>query len=85
MSPSSAVLPLTVEEKQQTQVGVAKYIKENCVVYTDNTNCGACSEHYPSKAVHMKSYLNAGGRKLVVPEVDETICVGCGVCEHACP
>nr|WP_320192658.1 4Fe-4S dicluster domain-containing protein [uncultured Desulfobacter sp.] len=83
--PSGAILPLTVEEKQQTQVGVAKFIKENCVVYTDNTNCGACSEHCPSKAVHMKPYLNAVGRKLVIPEVDETICVGCGGCEHACP
>ena len=83
--PSGAILPLTVEEKQQTQVGVAKFIKGNCVVYTDNTNCGACSEHCPSKAVHMKPYLNAVGRKLVIPEVDETICVGCGGCEHACP
>lgn len=83
--PSGAILPLTVEKKQQTQVGTAKFIKENCVVYTDNTNCGACSEHCPTKAVHMKLYPNATGRKLVIPEVDETICVGCGGCEHACP
>ncbi len=65
-------------------MGVAKFIKENCVVYTD-TNCGACSEHCPTKAVHMKPYLNAVGRKLVIPEVDKTICVGGGGCEHACP
>lgn len=83
--PSGAILPLTVEKKQQTQVGVVKFIKENCVVYTDNTNCGACSEHCPTKAVHMVPYLNAAGRKLVIPEVDESICVGCGGCEHACP
>nr|WP_321404614.1 4Fe-4S dicluster domain-containing protein [uncultured Desulfobacter sp.] len=83
--PSGAILPLTVEKKQQTQVGTAKFIKENCVVYTDNTNCGACSEHCPTKAVQMVPYLNAAGRKLVIPEVDETLCVGCGGCEHACP
>jgi len=83
--PSGALLPLTVEKKQQTQVGKAKFIKENCVVYTDNTNCGACSEHCPTKAVHMVPYLNTAGRKLVIPKVDETICVGCGGCEHACP
>lgn len=83
--PSGAILPLTVEKKQQTQVGTAKFIKENCVVYTDNTNCGACSEHCPTKAVHMVPYLNAAGRKLVIPKVDEAICVGCGGCEHACP
>jgi ferredoxin len=83
--PSGAILPLTKEQKQQTQIGVAHFIKENCVVYTDNTNCGACSEHCPTKAVHMVPYLNASGRKLVIPEVNEKICVGCGGCEHACP
>ena len=83
--PTGAILPLTVEKKQQTQVGTAKFIKENCVVYTDNTNCGACSEHCPTKAVHMVPYLNATGRKLVIPQVDGRICVGCGGCEHACP
>ena len=83
--PSGALLPLSKTEKQRTQVGVAKFIKENCVVYTDNTNCGACSEHCPTKAVHMVPYLNAAGRKLVIPEVNEAICVGCGGCEHACP
>ena len=83
--PSGAILALTTEEKQRTQVGVAKFIKENCVVYTDNTNCGACSEHCPTKAVQMVPYLNASGRKLVIPQMNEAICVGCGGCEHACP
>ncbi len=83
--PSKAILPLSTEKKQQTQMGVAKFIKESCVVYTDNTNCGACSEHCPTKAVHMVPYLNTSGRKLVIPEINEAICVGCGGCEHACP
>jgi formate hydrogenlyase subunit 6/NADH:ubiquinone oxidoreductase subunit I len=83
--PSGAILPLTKDQKRQTQMGVAHFVKENCVVYTDNTNCGACSEHCPTKAVHMVPYLNANGRKLVIPEVNEKICVGCGGCEHACP
>lgn len=83
--PSGAILPLTKERKHRTQMGVAHFIKQNCVVYTDNTNCGACSEHCPTKAVHMVPYLNAGGRKLVIPEVNTAICVGCGGCEHACP
>lgn len=83
--PSGAILPLTKERKRRTQIGVARFIKENCVVYTDNTNCGACSEHCPTKAVHMVPYRNAGGRALVIPEVNPAICVGCGGCEHACP
>jgi len=83
--PSGAILPLTKQEKQRTQVGVAHFIKENCVVHTDRTNCGACSEHCPTKAVHMVPYLTENGRRLVIPEVDADICVGCGGCEHACP
>lgn len=83
--PSGAILPLDVETKKRTQIGVAKFIRENCVVYTDNTNCGACSEHCPTKAVHMVPYLNTPGKRLVIPEVNPDICVGCGGCEYACP
>ncbi|GAB7024114.1 4Fe-4S binding protein [Salidesulfovibrio brasiliensis] len=83
--PSGAILPLTKEQKQRTQIGKAHFIKKNCVVYTDNTNCGACSEHCPTKAVHMVPYQTVNGRKLVIPEVNQKICVGCGGCEHACP
>jgi ferredoxin len=83
--PSGAILPLTKERKQRVQTGVARFIRENCVVHTDHTNCGACSEHCPTKAVHMVPYLNVDGRRLVIPEVNPAICVGCGGCEHACP
>ena len=83
--PSGAIGPLDVETKKLTQLGVAKFIRENCVVYTDNTNCGACSEHCPTKAVHMVPYLNTPEKRLVIPEVNPDICVGCGGCEYACP
>lgn len=83
--PAGAILPLSVEQKKVTQTGVVKFIKENCVVYTDNTACGACSEHCPTKAVNMVPYANSLGRPLTIPDVKVEICVGCGGCEHACP
>lgn len=83
--PTDAILPLTKEQKHRTQIGKAHFIKKNCVVFTDNTNCGACSEHCPTKAVHMVPYQDVNGRKLVIPEMNQKICVGCGGCEHACP
>ncbi len=83
--PAGAILPLPVEQKKLTQTGVAKFIKENCVVYTDNTACGACSEHCPTKAVNMVPYANSLGKPLTIPDVKPEICVGCGGCEHACP
>jgi ferredoxin len=83
--PSGALKPLNVEQKKTAQLGVAQFIKENCVVFTDHTNCGACSEHCPTKAVDMVPFPNNSGKKLVIPEVNPDICVGCGGCEHACP
>jgi formate hydrogenlyase subunit 6/NADH:ubiquinone oxidoreductase subunit I len=83
--PTGAILPLTAEKKKLTQIGVAKFIKENCVVYTDNTDCGACSEHCPTKAVDMVPYPNPVNKRLKIPEVKPEYCIGCGGCEHACP
>jgi len=79
--PTGAILPLSLEEKQLTQMGKAVFVKQNCVVYTDETVCGACSEHCPTKAVQMVPYKNG----LRIPEVDQSICIGCGACEHPCP
>lgn len=79
--PAGAILKLSPEQKIVTQVGVAKFIKANCIVETEKTDCGACSEHCPTKAVNMVPYVN----NLLIPEVKEEICVGCGACEYACP
>jgi ferredoxin len=81
--PTGAIKPIELETKKLTQLGKAKFIKENCVVYTDETACGACSEHCPTKAVDMVPYEDKAG--LTIPEVTEEICIGCGACEYACP
>lgn len=79
--PTGAIMPLMIEAKQLTQIGKAVFIKENCIVHTEKTACGACSEHCPTKACHMVPYEG----KLLIPEVKDEICVGCGACEYACP
>jgi formate hydrogenlyase subunit 6/NADH:ubiquinone oxidoreductase subunit I len=83
--PSGAILPLGVDQKKLTQLGIAKFIKENCVVFTDNTACGACSEHCPTKAVDMVPYANPANKDLRIPEMKPDYCIGCGSCEYACP
>ncbi|HEX9006704.1 MAG TPA: 4Fe-4S binding protein, partial [Bacteroidota bacterium] len=79
--PTGAIGPLPQDEKKLTQLGIAKFIKDNCIVNTENTDCGACSEHCPTKAVNMVPFKG----KLVIPEVRNELCIGCGSCEHACP
>ena len=79
--PTAALLPLTIDEKKEVQLGKVRFIKRECVVYTKNTACGACSEHCPTKAVSMVPYMKG----LTIPEVNAEICVGCGACEYACP
>jgi ferredoxin len=79
--PTGALLPLKLEEKQLTQLGKSHFVKENCIVETEGTDCGSCSEHCPTKAVYMVDYKNG----LKIPEVNNDICIGCGACEYACP
>jgi polyferredoxin len=79
--PNGAIQPLTVEEKHITQVGKVIFKKESCIVYTDETNCGACAEHCPTQAVTMVPYKGA----LTIPVTDQSICIGCGGCEYICP
>lgn len=79
--PNGAILPLTVGQKHLTQMGTVVFIEENCIVYTDGTSCGACSEHCPTQAIAMVPYRDG----LTIPHVDTEICVGCGGCEYVCP
>jgi ferredoxin len=79
--PSGALLPLDVAAKKEVQLGKAGFIKDDCIVITKKKDCGACSEHCPTKAVKMVPYEG----KLMLPELNNDICVGCGACEHACP
>lgn len=79
--PTGAIMPLMIEAKKLTQIGKAVFIKENCIVHTEKTACGACSEHCPTKACHMVPYEG----RLLIPEVKDEICIGCGACEYACP
>jgi ferredoxin len=79
--PTYALKPLVQDAKKLTQIGKAIFIKDNCIVKTEKTACGACSESCPTKAVYMIPYEG----NLVIPETNQEICIGCGHCESACP
>jgi len=79
--PTGAIHRTSVAEKHLIQTGKSLFIKENCITYTNGTDCGACSEHCPTKAVNMIPFKN----NLVIPQVNQAVCTGCGACEHVCP
>jgi len=69
--PTGAILPLTIEDKKLTQTGRVHFIMHNCIVYTDETSCGSCSEHCPTQAVHMVPYKDG----LTIPETETSTCI----------
>lgn len=79
--PTNAISPVSLEDKKTIQIGIVKFIKTNCIVYTQETDCAACSEHCPTKAVYTVPYKE----NLLIPETDIGLCIGCGACQYACP
>ncbi len=82
--PNHALQAISVEEKHALQVGKVNFILENCIVHSQNSNCGACAEHCPTGAVVMKPFGNPEDA-LTIPEIEPDYCVGCGACEYICP
>lgn len=80
--PNNALLPITKEKKQITAIAKAKFSLRECIVYTDHTDCGACEEHCPTKAITMIPYKNSS---LLIPHLHKDECIGCGACEYICP
>lgn len=99
--PAGAIKPISVEEKASTQVGHAVWIRENCVVITDEVTCGNCERHCPTGAIQMvrldgtkperrrnenRRWGDSGNNnERLIPVIDEERCIGCGACENLCP
>ncbi len=79
--PTGAIKPVTLGKKREIQIGEVRFIRDRCVVFSEETACGACAEMCPTHAVHMIPYRG----HLTQPETDVTLCIGCGNCEYACP
>lgn len=89
--PTEAILPLSLEQKQQTPMGLAYFNKNLCIPYAKNEECLVCEEHCPTpeKAIKFdeKEYSAPDGTHRIVkyPYVDRELCIGCGICEFKCP
>lgn len=78
--PTSAIAPLSLAQKQLTQIGTVKLIEDRCIVYDRKEECGACVEVCPTHAVYGQEVDG-----LLHPHVKVEHCIGCGRCENVCP
>ena len=80
--PAGAIRPVTPDQKQTIQIGVAHVNLELCFAAQGKESCGNCAYHCPSGAIRM---VEQEGLKYKVPAVAEVHCIGCGACENLCP
>lgn len=69
--PTGAIKKMTLEEKQNTRIGLVKFDYEIC------SKCGLCAHMCPKSAISHKF-----GEK---PVYNPQNCIGCGACKIICP
>jgi ferredoxin len=89
--PSGAIPDLSLETKRQAVIYKASVNRDRCLPWASATPCIVCEEMcpLPEKAIQLEEVdiLAADGGQLTLqrPSVDRELCIGCGICEHACP
>ena len=83
--PTGAIDLISVAEKSSVQIGHAVWVAKYCIVISDDKDCGNCERHCPTKAITMVPLDPADPKSRKIPTVNESLCIGCGACEHLCP
>jgi len=78
--PTGALKMLSVKEKEETSIGVAKLDKVKCIAWEKQEYCVVCQEFCPYQAVIEEEHKGVN-----CPIIDEAKCRGCGACESQCP
>lgn len=81
--PSGALVPFAVTEKPRIQIGLATIDRDRCLAWREGgefRQCLVCDEHCSYNAIETRE---SGGQPR--PFVIDHKCVGCGICEAACP
>jgi MauM/NapG family ferredoxin protein len=90
--PTGAIANLTLEEKKETKIGTAYFVKDKCYPWNENINCLVCEEHCPTPEKSIKFWdvevLEQETNRIITvkrPYVVTETCIGCGICENKCP
>ena len=79
--PTGALTPLSMDEKQTIQIGVATVNHEACLAWADGEHCMVCQEFCPYRAITDSPSPSGIPR----PVVQHEKCRGCGACQNQCP
>jgi polyferredoxin len=84
--PTGAIASLTLEEKRNTVIGVARIDQTRCITWAEHRDCIVCEEMcpVPEKAIRLESGGHGQGG-VRHPQVIDELCIGCGICEYQCP
>jgi len=88
--PTGAIQRITIAEKTKVKIGTAFFDHGRCLPWAMDTPCTVCWEACPvsPKAIFTNEVTVTGrdGKPVILqrPQVDPTLCNGCGACEHAC-
>ncbi|MDU1890840.1 MAG: 4Fe-4S dicluster domain-containing protein [Dysgonomonas sp.] len=83
--PTGAIKPITTADKSAISIGIAVWIKDNCVVNRDDVQCNNCERHCSTGAISMVDRDSGYSESLKIPVIDKELCIGCGACENLCP
>jgi MauM/NapG family ferredoxin protein len=68
------------------KIGTALINRDTCLEWNNVSACLVCAEVCPYQAVEVLSSGGRGaGRGRRRPQVNRSLCSGCGTCEHHCP
>jgi NapH/MauN family ferredoxin-type protein/MauM/NapG family ferredoxin protein len=75
-------------DSSSMKIGTASVIRETCLEWNREKTCLVCVEVCPYQAVEVVSSGGKGkgsGNGRSGPQVNRSLCAGCGACEHNCP
>jgi polyferredoxin/Pyruvate/2-oxoacid:ferredoxin oxidoreductase delta subunit len=76
-----AIKPISVEEKKNLQIGVARVDQAHCIAWAKGETCMVCDEYCPYKAIASEPNPDGVPRPVILKDK----CRGCGFCEMSCP